>query len=124
MRRRPGYYNDFWQEGPHHTHHEWWYGPLHVVFVLLLVALLAVAVVWFVRWLRSSSAGQASAAVVTPGAAALDPDPAVSTLRMRYAKGEVSREEFRNGMEDLTGSAAPWPGAASSKDEAPPTTDS
>jgi hypothetical protein len=42
----------------------------------------------------------------------------VATLRMRYARGEVSREDFQNAIQDLTGDAptASWPGATPAED--------
>ena len=47
-------------------------------------------------------------------------DPAVATLRIRYARGEVSREDYQNAIHDLTGDAPPaaWP-ADSPSAEAP-----
>ena len=54
-------------------------------------------------------------------AAALAADPAVATLRMRYAKGEVSREDFRHALADLTGAdadTAGWPGVPTGEDVA------
>jgi uncharacterized membrane protein len=116
--------NDFfWQDGPYHGRDEWWQAPLHAFFVLLLVALLVIGIVWLVRRL-SPSVAQAAAPVAVPagaiasGGAALSADPAVATLRMRYAKGEVSREDFQNAIQDLTGAAptATWPGAGEAKD--------
>jgi hypothetical protein len=47
-------------------------------------------------------------------------DPAVATLRMRYAKGEVSRDDFQNAIADLTGAVpTAWPGAGPAEDTAP-----
>lgn len=99
----------FWQEGARHVHEEWWSGPFHAIAFLILLALLVVGVVWIVRRL---SPGVPAATVVPVGtpAAGIAADPAVAALRMRYARGEVSREDFQHGMEDLTGTATPWPG--------------
>ena len=115
-RHPPPPHNDFFfQDGPYHGHDEWWHGPLHALFLLLFVALLVLAAIWLVRHLSPAAAQAAAPAVVPAGAvagtAAAD-DPAVATLRMRYAKGEVSREDYRNAIEDLTGEApaASWPG--------------
>jgi uncharacterized membrane protein len=80
----------------------------HVIGLLLFVALLVVGVVWFVR--RFLPAQVTTAAV--PAAVAEAPagaDPAVAMLRMRYAKGEVSREDFQHAVADLTGAAGAWP---------------
>ena len=74
--------------------------PLHALFVLLLVALLVVGAIWLVRRLSPGVSRSCDADRRTrrrsgrrrwPNAA----DPAVATLRMRYAKGEVSREDYR-----------------------------
>jgi uncharacterized membrane protein len=121
---RPG--NGFyWQEGAHHAHDGWWDGPLHAIVFLLLLALLVVGVVWLVRRLSPAVATQAAGAAAVP-MAAMAADPAVAALRMRYAKGEVSREDFQHTLEDLTGAAtdattaaAPWPGSTPGEDTAP-----
>jgi uncharacterized membrane protein len=111
--------SDFFQDGPHHGHDGWW--PLHFLFLLLFIALIIVAAVWLLRRLapgvaQSTAVAPAAAAAAAPGA-----DPAVATLRMRYAKGEVSREDFQHALADLAGAEAPtgnWP-AADAGDEAP-----
>ena len=103
----------FFPEGAHHAHDSWWDGPLHAVVLLLLLALLVGAIVWLVRRLSPAVAQAASPAVAGASTAALAADPAVSTLRMRYAKGEISRDDYRAAYEDLTGettSAGTWPG--------------
>ena len=115
----------YWQEAPQHAHDDWWSGPLHAIVIVLLLILLIGSVVWLVRRL-SPGVAQAAAPALTPAAAgvpaaALAADPAISTLRMRYAKGEVSREDFQHAMEDLTGVAAPtagWPGDGPTEDTA------
>jgi uncharacterized membrane protein len=89
--------------GPHAA--PWWTGPAHVVTVLLLVALIAVAV-WGVLRLTNQRAALATGAVRAN-------DPAGAALRLRYARGEISREEYLGRAADL-GLA---PGAAP---EAPP----
>jgi uncharacterized membrane protein len=133
--------NDFdWQGGMHHAHDGWWSGPLHFLLLLVLLTLLVAAVVWLVRRLApaaaattAGAAGAPSAAAATGGAVA---DPAVATLRMRYARGEVSREDFQRTLVDLTGAGAggagstggaaeaetaDWPGGAPApEDEATP----
>ena len=113
----------FWQDGPYHGHDEWWTAPLHAFFVLLLVALLVVGVIWLVRRLSPGVAQAATPAVAPAGAVAVAgaptaTDPAVATLRMRYAKGEVSGEDYRQAIHDLTGEApaASWPGDSPTED--------
>jgi uncharacterized membrane protein len=99
----------------HHPNAGWWGGPLHLILFLLLLALLVAGVVWLVRYFsRGGLAPAAAGPALMPTAA---PDPAVAALRMRYAKGEVSREEFQHGMEDLGGVASTPPGG----DDTPPT---
>jgi uncharacterized membrane protein len=97
----------YFQEGARHAHEGWWEGPLHVIIFLLLIALLAIGVVWFVRrFLPAQVTTPAVRAAVSEAPAG--GDPAVATLRMRYAKGEVSREDFQHALADLTGAAGPW----------------
>ncbi len=103
----------FMQEGAWHAHDSWWHGPIHAVVLVLLLALLIGGIVWLVRRLSPSLAQAATPAVAGASAAALAADPAVSTLRMRYAKGEISRDDYRAAFEDLTGEATSgeaWPG--------------
>ena len=113
----------FWQDGPYHDHDAWWTTPLHALFVLLLLALLVVGVIWLVRRLSPAVSRAATPAVAPAGALAvaggpIATDPAVATLRMRYAKGEVSGEDYRQAIHDLTGeaSAASWPGDSPTED--------
>jgi len=107
--------NDFYMQQGHHAHDGWWAGPLHLLFLILFVALLVAGAVWLARRLSPGVAQAAAPAVAPAGAAALGgaSDPAVATLRMRYARGEVSRDDFLHALADLTGAEAPtgtWPG--------------
>jgi uncharacterized membrane protein len=117
-----GHGNDFyWQEGARHAHEGWWAGPLHFVALLLLLALLVAGVVWLVR--RLAPAPAQAIAPAADSAPALTGDPAVATLRMRYARGEVSREDFQHTLADLTGADADttgWPGSTPGDDVTPP----
>lgn len=63
-------------------------GPL----MLILWVALIVGAVWLVRWLMTSDAAQRSR---PPKNTALD------TLRERYAKGEIDRDEFEQKRRDL-----------------------
>jgi uncharacterized membrane protein len=87
----------------HWAHHAiWWPVAILAVSLFLLVLLgwallnLApvilgiVAAVLGIRWLRKASEGSPS-------------DPAVSVLRERYARGEISKEEFDAKLRDLGG---------------------
>ncbi len=105
---------EFWQEASRHDHDAWWNGPLHLIVLLLLIALLVVGIVLLVRQLTGR--GAVAAAPVTNQAAAAATtapdraDQAVATLRMRYARGEVGRDEFLQALGDLAAPAEPWPG--------------
>jgi uncharacterized membrane protein len=111
----PGGRGEFFQHHPHGFgpfrdgmygfyghHHEGWGGP-HV-FALLLFLLLLIAIV-VLLW-RSFRARPAAG---TTGHAA---DGALDLVRLRYAKGEIGRDEFLRLNEDLGGHGAASPPAA------------
>jgi putative membrane protein len=82
---------------------------LGIFFFLAFLALLAlgVALLW-----RRGSAGQGSG----DGG-----DEALQALRLRYARGEMTREEFLQATEDLGGSPPPPPAPPPPPEsEAPP----
>jgi putative membrane protein len=60
------------------------------IFALLVLALLVVGVVWLVRSLAGPSPGG------SPGAARQE-------LDLRYARGELTREEYQQRRADLEG---------------------
>lgn len=102
--------NRYWGEGVRHAHNGWWGGPLHAVILLLFLALLVAGAVWLGRrFLRGGLAPAPAGPQLTP-AAAFASDPAVAALRLRYASGNVSRDEFQRAMRDLTGDGAVEPG--------------
>ena len=70
-------------------------------FAVFLVAVIAV-VVLAVRWVRGASASPAYAA-----AQPSPPDAALATARLRYAGGELSREDFLRISADLHVPGAP-----------------
>jgi uncharacterized membrane protein len=72
----------------HHGHPFLW-----LVLFLLFVALIAFAVYSLVRLTRGSSA---SSAVAAPRS-----DAALESVRMRYARGEIDRDEFVRVTTDL-----------------------
>jgi len=87
-----------------------WWG----FFGWLLPALLIVLVVGLVVWAIMQSAPTTApppAGWLTPSPPARD--PALEAARLRYAKGETSREEFLKISADLGGDAreAPPPGS-------------
>ena len=57
------------------------------------LALVIIGVVAGIRWLIRGG---------TPSAHGRDPDRALALLRERYAKGEISREEFQRMRQDLS----------------------
>jgi putative membrane protein len=63
------------------------------LFVVLLGCLAVAFVIWLVRTLASRPAGGGSAAEVSRGARGI--------LDERYARGEISREEFEQMKKDL-----------------------
>ena len=96
-----------------YMHHGWWYGPLHLLPVLLLLGLIGVIVWGVLRLSRQAPAG-AVAAQTAAGPPAPLPihDPAQEELRLRYARGEIDQEEFLRRRVDLGGEpvgAAPPP---------------
>lgn len=118
---RPRGSDPYFYGGPHHAHDSWWAGPAHLLLFILLVALLIAGVVWLVHRLAPAAMTRTATPAVIPAAAAsaVD-DPAVATLRMRYARDEVSRNDYRNAIEDLTGrpaATAAWPGGGSESSE-------
>jgi putative membrane protein len=62
------------------------------IFALLVLALLVVGVVWLVRTLAGPSP-------------AGTPSTARQELDLRYARGELTREEYQQRRADLEGSA-------------------
>lgn len=85
-------------------HDMWGPGILHFVFwVIVLIALVALAV-WLITSTRKMSA--------PPPATPLPPqrpavDPALEEARMRYARGQLSREDYVRIVTDLGGQAPP-----------------
>lgn len=77
----------------------WWVA--NFVWLLLIAALVAVAVIFVLRLAGRPPTGGGTAGPSRPAF-----DPAVNELRLRYARGEVSREEFLQAAGDL---GAPGP---------------
>jgi len=75
--------------------------PLLALLLLVLIVLLIVcAVVWLFR-LSPRGARHALPAGLTPR------DPAVESIRLRYARGEIGRDEFLRASADLGAPAPP-----------------
>lgn len=84
------------------VHHSWWGGFwAHFIPFLFFVVLIAL-VVWAV--VRLSSGRTLAPAIASAGfAPAPRMDPALEEVRLRYARGEMSREEFVQRSQDLGG---------------------
>jgi putative membrane protein len=92
----PGGGEGFERFGPMIDHHDaWWQGALGFLPVVLFLVAIGVAI-WAVLRLSSRPAPALVAASVTGPI-----DPAVDELRIRYARGEVSREDFLTRGRDL-----------------------
>jgi len=87
--------------------HSAWWAPLQ----WLLPMLILVAVVGLVVWLIVRSSRQPAAAM--PGAAtfAPRPDAALEQTRMRYAQGEIDRDQYLQITRDLSGAEPGGPAA-------------
>jgi putative membrane protein len=88
-------------EGPWH-HGLWWvFGGL--IPLLFFAALVGLAI-WAVLRLSHRPTGWG----MTSGPPAVRPDGALEVVRSRYARGEITREEFLQLSTDLGSSAAGW----------------
>lgn len=87
-------------------HHDGWWWPdvWHVVFTVALIAVLVLLAVWLVTSIRRTQSAQAPAAPIPP--AASSEDAALREARMRYARGEITREQYLQISEDLSGPTA------------------
>ena len=87
-----------WQ-GPGFEHHSAWWGIFHLLPFVMLLVLIGVGIWAVVRFTSQPSAVRAGV-----GPAPLPPrDTAVEELRIRYARGELEREDFAQRMRDLGG---------------------
>jgi uncharacterized membrane protein len=89
--------------GPAHSGHPF----LRVLMVLAIAALLVVLLVGLARLLARRSAPRRALALATP-------DGALELVRLRYARGELERDEFRRMSLDLGGKPGPEPAAQGS----------
>ncbi len=76
---------------------------LGILFLIAFVVAVAALVVLAVRWVRSSPAHThvPSAALPSPSAPPSPSDAALAEARMRYARGELSRDDFLRITTDL-----------------------
>jgi putative membrane protein len=92
MFQRPG-------PGIYEVHH----GGGHPWFGLLLFALMfgALAVAVFTLWRTYPRSAPAAVGVASPVPAPPARDPALAELRLRYARGEIDRDEYLTRAVDL-----------------------
>jgi uncharacterized membrane protein len=107
-----------------------WFGIVPVVMFVVLIGVIVWAVVKLTREGRGpalAGAGAAGAAAAMPVAAApivaahapRHGDPALEELRLRYARGEMTREDYAERLADLSAPSARGP--ATSDPSAPAT---
>lgn len=90
--------------------HPWWWLVLgRIVPFLILVALVALVVWAFMRLSRDralAAAGVGGTMAMPPSAGSSPrPDAALDQVRIRYARGEIGREDFLRLSRDLGGDA-------------------
>jgi len=94
-------------------------GPswVHWLFVFLIVVAIVAGIWLIVRlWMTRPHAPSAG---WRPGGPPPPPNPAISELDLRYARGEVGREEYLQRRADLLGHVAPPPGPPGTPPPAP-----
>lgn len=86
---------------------------VHLLVLALVVVIVVVAVVALVRGLEGTGKKRTGGAgpVGTPPSASSPLDPALGELRVRYARGEISWEEYAHRAANLGYPAPPYPGA-------------
>jgi hypothetical protein len=83
-----------WQGNPSgYVHHDAWWGFLHLLPFVLLLVLIGVGF-WAVLRYSSRPLMAAGTASGTGGVGAPARDAAVEELRIRYARGELGRDDF------------------------------
>jgi uncharacterized membrane protein len=85
-----------------------WIG--HLLSLLVVAALIALVVIVVMRLMGRTSLGPPAAASAAPVAAASSSpnDPALAQLRLRYANGEIERDDYLRMASDL-GASVPSP---------------
>lgn len=69
--------------------HMFGWGWAMMLFMMLFWIAVFIGAIFFVRWIINQSRGQT------------DNTSALETLKIRYAKGEISKEEFEEKKKDL-----------------------
>jgi uncharacterized membrane protein len=122
-----------WQGNPPgYVHHDAWWGFFHLLPIVLFLVAIGVAI-WAVLRLSSRplmTGGGAAVAVPArdPAVAPSARDLALEELRIRYARGELGRDDFTQRMRDLgspemTPQRIPTPDDPSSASGDPPAGD-
>ena len=89
------------------AHHGWWPGPLGwTMFALQLLLIFGVA--WLLVSLVLGRLGRHPAAASAAPAVSAQ-SQALDHLHMRYARGEIGRDEYLQTRADLSGEPAPPP---------------
>jgi uncharacterized membrane protein len=93
----PEDYPYYWEHAGH-GHPFWW-----LVMFLLFALLVGVAAALAFRWLAGR---QARAVPLAPAVAGVG-DDALGIVRLRYARGEIDRDQFLQATADLGGGPSP-----------------
>ena len=89
---------------PGYVHHDAWWGFFHLLPIVLFLIAIGVAIWAVLRFTSHPAVGAGGAVAMPVREAALTPparDPAVEELRIRYARGELARDDFAQRMRDL-----------------------
>jgi putative membrane protein len=93
-------------------------GWVHWLFVFLIVVAVVVGILLIVRmWAARPNTPTGG---WRPGGSPPPSSPAISELDLRYARGEIGREEFLQRRADLLGHVPPPPGTPGAPPGAPP----
>ncbi|MFN2614612.1 MAG: hypothetical protein ABR552_07325 [Actinomycetota bacterium] len=81
------------------------YGPWHAVLLFMLLAAFVAGDALLVIFLARRAGSTTMLTTHHPAAI----DPAIQQLRMRYARGDISRDDYLSAARDLGDPAAPPP---------------
>jgi len=85
------------------AHHAVGFAIVHLVVFVLIVALILLVLFALWRWLGRRYPPAVAATI--PAAAMAAPSDALAVVRMRYAHGEIDRDEFVRMSNDLGASS-------------------